>query len=204
MRLYSALKTYLSCLNDNDICVFGNHLLSSFAVDYHRDGFIYSNSTNKQLMSYSGIGIAYSTNKRVFIIVREGDLLEDMSLPFQIAASKLKNIFYVIFNANMYDGVQIETQINNIYALKGVLFNMGLIVHDYTKYLKDKSSINNMRNIISTLVGPLGTIINTDWQRQQPKDLSDDVFDMYKLNSYIVDESIGTSAFISPKIGNIS
>lgn len=196
MRLYTALKNYLNCLNDNDIKLFTNYNLSKAAYELnHSNSNVYSSYDNP-LTCYMAIGIATQTNKRVFIFTRENDFIKDMSVPLQIAEARLKNIFYIIFNTSNHEECNnYPSALNNIYGLKGVLFNMGVIVHDYTNYLKNRGSIKTMNNIIDNLIGPLATIINVDNQTCNYKDIPDDVYDLYKLNKFIHDEDKGTSMF---------
>lgn len=177
MNINTALKTYLSCLSSNDICIFIGNNLSTKAYNINdNDNFIYSDINTKKYYSSIGLGIAMHTDKRVFIFIEADDFLKYINNVIQISISKCINIFYIILNTKVYNSfskVKIPTLYNEVSAVKGILFNIGLIVHDYTNYL-NKKNIKTMCNNIKTSIGPTAVILNVENQKKLYKDIPND------------------------------
>lgn len=205
MKRYNVIKIFLSCIEDNDVVIFAGSNLSKEAFQFDREGNFYIEDTDAIALSVT-IGIAMSTDKRVFLICEDSTFLKDFGSAAQAAVSKCKNIFYLILNSGYYqDSGKHPTIFNEISGLKGVLFNLGFVVHDYTAYLKNKNSINYMKNIVKTIRGPLVIFINIDVGIK--KKINDIKYTKVELKnricSFINKKEDGTSLFIPPALNNM-
>ena len=198
MKRKTVIKTILSCLKDNDIVIFLGSGLSKEAYNYDRDGNFYIQDNNSNGLSIA-LGIAMNTDKRVFVFCNDSDLLKNINHMINISVSSCKNIFIVILNSGKYQesGGQ-STVFNSISAPKGVLFSMGFLVFDYTNYLKNKSSLKELGQLIERGVGPISifikvtpgisTIIEEDT-------MIDNNLLCNRIKTFIQDKSIGTSLY---------
>ena len=69
--------------------------------------------------------------------------------------------------------------------MKGILFNMGMLVHDYTQYLETKSSINKLKDMYASIKGPVVGLINVSNTRLYNKKLKLKKNDFYKFVTFI-------------------
>lgn len=200
MKRYSIIKIFLSCLKDNDIVIFSGNNLSKEAYQFDREGNFYIDSVDEIAQSIA-LGVAMSTDKRVFLICEDSTFLKDFGCAAQTAVSKCKNIFYVILNSGYYqdEGKQ-PTIFNEISGIKGVLFNLGFVVHDYTLYFKNKESVAYMKNIINTIRGPLTIIIKIDIGVKNKLDniKHSKVELKNRLHNFLTIREDGTSLFAPP------
>jgi thiamine pyrophosphate-dependent acetolactate synthase large subunit-like protein len=73
MKRYSVIKNFTNLLKDNDIVIFSGKNMCKEAYQYDKPGYFYIDDTFGLSVSFA-LGIAMSTDKRVFVFVGEGDL----------------------------------------------------------------------------------------------------------------------------------
>ena len=57
----------------------------------------------------------------------------------------------------------LPTIYRGIRFMKGVVFNLGILSHDYTAYLKNKVTVKQLSDILKNTIGPVvGTVTITD------------------------------------------
>lgn len=161
MKRYTMLKYFINNLEDNDIAIFTGEEMCKEAYQYDRP-------TNFYIRNYDGLGLsvalglAMSIDKRVFVFIGEGDLLRQFSLLIQIKASKCANIFVVIVDNGSYQSAgNLPNVMESIKSIKGTLFNIGLVVFDFTVYF-NKKSFEHMKNFMKNIRGPMAIIVNVD------------------------------------------
>jgi len=170
MKRFKVIKEFLSVLDKNSIAIFSGEETNKEAFDYDRKGNFYI--TDRELTIPLALGVAISTSKSVFIFCNDYDIIRDLSSLIQISVSKCRNIFCVIINSGVYqeDGGQ-PTLFSSIYSPKGIIFNTGMVVHDFTPLFKNKNSLKELKNTVQGLKGPLSIIVNVD--KGLKKDLND-------------------------------
>ncbi len=199
MKRQPIIRRLLEALNDNDVAVISNNL-SKEAFEYDRPGNFYLSGTSTIAASF-GLGLAIGTKKRVFVFVSDGEFLKDFGVASQLAVSKCKNIFYVILHSGKYQssGGQ-PTIFREIHAPKGLLFNLGFLVHDYTHYFKNRSSEKAVSKIIDRVRGPLAILVAVDLGIK--KDLNELSYSNIELKerliNFMTNDAIGTSLFNPP------
>ena len=183
MKRFSIIREFILCLNENDIAVFSNELMNKEAYQYDRNGNLYVNELGLALSL--GLGIAIGTKKRVFVFCDDNDFMREMGTAAQISVSKCKNVIYVIFNNGCYqEAYGLPNIFREIYSPKGVLFNMGFRVHDYTHYFGNKVFKDEKMFTIKRIDGPLAIIIKTD---KGIKKIDSDVISGISLKNRITD-----------------
>jgi hypothetical protein len=162
MKRLACLKYILKSLRSSDVALFVGDYMCKEAYQYDKDGFFY-------LPSVSGIGpslalgMALGTDQRVFVFVNDDEFLKNFSTAPQIAVSKCKNIFYVIFVSGFYQSHNsVVTIFNELKAPKGIMFNLGFSVFDYTHYFKNKFFVSEVPLLIEGIKGPLALFISVD------------------------------------------
>jgi len=193
MKRHKILETMISFFKPNDIVIFCGKEVTKEALTLDKNNFYYVDD------SYGlgvALGIAMCTNKRVFVICRDADLISDLSVMVQAAASRLKNIFYVILNDGCYQEINNHpTLTGGIYSLRGTLFNYGLVLHDFSHFFKGRVNKKLLDATIERLAGPMAIIIKTstmglkESEHKLPKNLD------ARIASLIIDDSKGTSLF---------
>ena len=195
MRLYTALKTYLNAINDNDIRVYTNNHLSRAGYSFSdTHGSLYTRS-NSRLIPYIALGIARTTDKRVFIFSTTDDLSVDIGFITQMGSSGLMNIFYVLFDTRIYNECNnMALPFCDIKEIKGLFVNNGVLIHDYTSYFNNKPVLD-VSPMVKNINGPLATLISVDKQKCSYDDIPKSRMDIYTLNEFINNVAIGTSQF---------
>lgn len=155
------LRVLQEAILDTDIAIFVGKTLCNEAYTHDRDGnfYIYDGKAGS-----FALGVALSTNKRVFIFCDDSYYLNDMSEAAQIAVSGCKNIFYVIMVSNSYQdcGGQ-PTIFNSMGEAKNVPFHMGFFIHNYTNYFKIKANpTKEIKTMLDNANGPIIVFIDVD------------------------------------------
>ncbi len=199
MKRQPVIRRLLESLNDNDIAIISNSLVKE-AFQYDREGNFYINNTSTIAASF-GLGLAMGTEKRVFVFVSDSEFLKDFGVASQLAVSKCKNIFYIILHSGKYQssGGQ-PTIFREISAPKGLLFNLGFLVHDYTHYFKKRSSEKEIVKIVDRIRGPLAILVAVDSgiNRNLSEMSYSNVELKERLINFMTNEDLGTSLYEPP------
>ena len=198
MKRKTTVKNILSYINSNDVVIFLGSGLSKESYSYDKDGYFYIKEDNCDGLAIA-LGIAMNTDKRVFVFCNDSDLLKNISYMLNIAVSGCKNIFIIILNSGKYQesGGQ-PTIFDSISAPKGVLFNMGFVIYDYTNYLKNKNSMKELRQLIERNIGPVVIFIKVslgiDNSIEDTTMISNKLL-CNRVKTFIQDTSMGTSLY---------
>ena len=192
MKRQKLIETFVSFLKSNDVAVFCGQELGKSAALIDEDGFYYADG------SYGlgvALGIAMCTDKRVFVFCRDADVIGDLSVMVQMAASHQKNLFCVILNEGCYQEVKNQpTLTSSVYSIKGLLFNYGFLVHDYSHFFKGRINKKLLTSTVERLTGPMLILIDiTKGINNIEIDLPDNLD--VRMSSFILNAKKGTSLF---------
>lgn len=194
MKRYTVIKNFIASLADNDAAIFSGKEMCKEAYQYDRPGNFYIEKSFASAISIA-LGMAMCTEKRIFVFVGEGDLLREMSVAAQLAASRCSNIFLVVMDNNTYQDVdKLPNIMESVKSKRGVMFSMGLIVFDFTVYLR-KREFGKMRTFMKNLRGPISIFFDVDTGKL--KDLPEVDINEEKqkerLMKFLADKEAGTS-----------
>lgn len=160
MKRFTAVRILSSILDDNSLGIFFGDGISKEAFKYDKTNHVYINS---EFVSPSfALGVALSTNKKVFAFMDDHMFISNLGDMFQGAVSRCKNLFFVIFISGYYqDHGELPTIFKDISSPKGILFNMGFLIHDYTRYL-EKGEKNKLTKIVNSTNGPAAIMVSVD------------------------------------------
>jgi len=117
------------------------------------------------------LGISLGTSKRVVLITEDSYMLKYFNSIIQLSVSNNINLILFTLVSNFYiASVNQPTLFNSIRAMKGIFFNMGIVVHDYSQYLDGKSNVKKFKDIYLCTKGPVIGLINIDSNRLYNKD----------------------------------
>lgn len=141
------------------------------------------------------LGTAMATDKRVIVITEDYYLLNHFNSLLQAAVSECKNLFFIILVSKVFTPfVKQQTITNSLRSLKGILFNTGMLVHEYDVYFKNKESLLVLNNIINSSIGPAIGTVSVDNNRLYSKKVKHISVDaMTSMISFIRDTTIETS-----------
>ena len=194
MKRYTLIKNFIESLEDNDVAIFSGDEMCREAYQYDRPGNFYIKDTYGLAPSFA-LGMAMCTNKRIFVLVGEGDLLREFSIAPQLSASKCENLFLVVLDNGVYQSVgKLPNIMNSINSKRGVMFNMGLVVFDFTVYLR-KKEFKKMRSFMKSLRGPVVLFfdIDTGIKKDLPEVDINYKASKVRLMEFLANEEIGTS-----------
>lgn len=198
MKRFSVMRILLNnCFKDNDVVMVVGNGLCKEAFKYDRPGNMYITDAYDIAPSL-GLGIAMTTDKRVFVVCEDHVFLKTFDSAANLAVSKCKNFFYILLNSGryQYSGNQ-PTILNSITSIKGVLFNLGFLVHDYTNYFKEPHNYKEVQKILASVQGPLVSLIEIEAGIN--KNVSDITLTKEQLRdrlyTFVNDTELGTSLF---------
>ncbi len=161
MKRYSVIKNFTGLLKDNDIVIFSGQDMCMEAYQYDKPGYFYINNTFGISVSFA-LGIALSTDKRVFVFVGEGDLLRELAVLGQVAVSKCKNMFIIILDNGVYQSSGNQPNIfSSFMSKKGFIYNLGCFVHDFTTHFKNKY-FTEIQSAVDRIRGPMIILMDVD------------------------------------------
>jgi len=162
MKRYTILKEFIKRLEDDDVAIFTGKEMCKEAFQYDREGNFYITSMHAIAPSFA-TGLANGTNKRVFLFSDDSVFLREVGAAIQMFVSQLNNLFYVILNDGCYQSAggfpNVFNEMNNP---KGLFFETGFLVHDFTYFFKKKGFLKDMTNFMKDLKGPLVIITEVD------------------------------------------
>ena len=194
MKRYILVKNLIESFKDNDVAIFAGKELCKEAYQYDRPGNFYIEDSYGSAISIA-LGAAMCTEKRIFIVVGEGDFLRDLSVASQLSASKCANIFLIVLDNGIYQDVgNLPNIMHSMKSKRGVMFNLGLIVFDFTVYLR-KREFKKMRDFMKNIRGPIVIFFDVDAGKQ--KDLENikisKLDQKERLMKFLANKEMGTS-----------
>ena len=155
MKRLKIIKLFSSYLKDNDLAIFAGSFICKEAYLYDRPGnFYFEDETGIGLSLV--LGIAMSTDKRVFVFCDDYYFIKDLGASLQLAISRCKNIILVVLVSGVYrDHGKNPTIFNSIPVYKTMMFGAGFITNDYTKHFSTVSSSKGAKSLLKNLYGPI-------------------------------------------------
>jgi len=200
---YKAVKEFTKRLDKSDIAVFAGHRLCEEAYVNDREGNLYIVDSLYPVVAFT-LGLAVGTDKRVFLFTSDNVFLRDISAVAQMAVSNCKNLCYVVLSSGGYMSAGNHPNIfNSIVHPQGVMFRMGFTSYIFDDYFSKPERTKELRNIISTLVGPVSIIVNVSKKTSNYKKL--DITNKESVARIEAVLSIPTTAvFTPPPLENIT
>jgi len=107
------------------------------------------------------LGVAMGTEKKVIVVLEDKYLLQYLNSMTQVAISKCTNLFFLCLKTDRYcPTIQQNTVTNSLRAFSGILFNMGMLAHNYSKYFETITDIKKLKNIYLSTIGPVIGIVS--------------------------------------------
>jgi len=157
--LKKVLMYYDSILTDNDIVFYIGKNIYNEASSNKLVGRYYVDNESIDYFSIV-LGLAMTTTKRVIIIFEDSYLLRYFNTLLQAGVSKLTNLFFVVLITNKYvHSIKQSTIFSFLKSSKGVLFEAGFLIHTYTKFFNNKSSLKQLKDTYNRIKGPAIGII---------------------------------------------
>jgi len=184
--------------SSNDIIIFIGKTVCSEVDAVDRKGILCFTDDSVNYLSVA-LGIAMTTNKRVLVVCEDYTILRYFSSILQIASSGCTNLFFIVLVTGeyTYSGGQ-PTIFGRLRSPKGMLFNSGMLTHDYNSYFKNKTTVKNLRNILDRTMGPVIGLLNIDDKKIVGSNTIDN--NMIEFIRFVRDVSVGTSAFRSQSV----
>lgn len=193
------VKKSLDFIKPADIVIFSGKDLSGIGSEFHTPGRLYIDYIN--LAIPLAIGIAMSTDKRVFVFVNETELLNNFSIIYQVAASYCRNLFVIILNGN---GLIADTNVPNIFNTAvsnlAVFFNIGCATFNLTDDF-NKKRFKILKEFFNKSIGPMTAIMIVEKDREIHKAKKINFFN--EFCTFIRDASIKTSLYDPFASGNL-
>ncbi len=140
-------------------------------------------------------GIAMATDKRILIIIEDQYLLRHFEAILQTATSKCTNLFIITLVTSLYEvSVTQANLFNALRSVKGILFNSGILTHEYTKYFETKASIKQLKDIYYSTMGPVIGLVSVSSNRIYNSN-SEDIFtkDLNVVSEFIQNKEVESS-----------
>ena len=158
----------------------------------YNEGTLYINHDHMDMFAVA-LGIAMSTDKRVIVVAEDVYFLRYFNSILQASVSKCMNLFFIILVTELYDPtIKQHTIIKALRSVKGILFNTGVMTHEYSVYFNNKNSVSTLKNIILNTIGPAVGLVditsNRIYDKEEPKEL-----DLNKIISFIRNRELKTS-----------
>jgi thiamine pyrophosphate-dependent acetolactate synthase large subunit-like protein len=161
MKRYTAIRDMIRVLSEADVAIFSGKEICKEAFKYDRPGYFYMEEYFGISVSFA-LGVALSTDKRVFLFVGEGDIIRDLSALGQAAVSKCKNLFIIVLDNGCYQELgNLPNLFNSLLSRKGLFFNLGFMVHDFTVSIKNRYLVE-IRAAVERIRGPMVILITVD------------------------------------------
>jgi hypothetical protein len=193
------IKVFLKAVEEGDLCVFIGDQLCKEANKYDRYGNLYLRDCYNSISV--GLGIALSNNKRVFIFCYDDYALYNIQDLIQVSLSKNSNIYVVILFSGEYSNIgKYPTLLDSIASIHGVLFNIGFVVHDYTRHFDNTSYLHKeLRDIWERMLGPMSIIVKIEnFIKRDLDDIKDEIFYIDRTMKFLMDDSIKSFVYENP------
>jgi len=179
MKRFTAIRVLSKAIPDDGISIYIGDGVSKEGYKFSDSSrSLYFSDDTDNLLSMV-LGIAMNTRRKVFVFCEDQYFIRDISDLMQIGVSKCKNLFCILLVSNRYIGVDyLPTIFGSVNSPHGILYNMGFLVHDYTKIFKfNRNPINKVREYWLRANGPVAIILNVDHKNNKK-------FDTVKLSNY--------------------
>lgn len=170
-RVFSGFSKVLS--EDDIIFCIGKELISESKFgDF--EGVCYFDDLSIDYFALA-LGISIGSKKRIFVFCEDNYLIRYINSMVQISVSGCTNFYLIVLKTGSYTNeLKIPSLSKSIRSIKGTLFNLGILVHDYSIYFDNIQSINKLKGILNKSLGPLTALIVIDNKRLYGKDLQID------------------------------
>lgn len=102
ISVYSAIKSCMNLINENDICLFSTGFISRYAYDIKdRKRNFYMLGSMGSLLSIA-IGISHQTKERIILFDGDGSFLMGMNALSMLKNLKDINLLHIVFNNGVY------------------------------------------------------------------------------------------------------
>lgn len=196
MRRNTIIKRIIGILENNDVFLISGKGLISPVFDFDDERMFYFKRLGMAIPF--GIGLALTSNKRIFIICEDVDMIRSFSSMAQAAASRCPNLFIIIIGCGRYQDSGGQPSIfTEIRAPKGALFNFGFVSHDLSRHFKDRLSVKNLQNLFKHFRGPMAIYIEADLHSEKLNEVEYEPVEVKnRFKSFVQDLELGTSLFV--------
>lgn len=199
MKRFTAVRILTQALNDSDVAIYiGRDICKEAAPYIEGPNTVFFDDGVDYLISFA-LGLTMATDKKVFIFCEDQYFIRNMSELMQAGVSKCKNLFFILFVNGRYTSVDSAPLIfDSVNSRHGILYNMGFLVHDYTKHFKNtRNPIKDIREFWRRARGPVTILLHTDKGTKDIKDV-ELTGSLCEVSEFIQDESIKSSSYVPP------
>ena len=195
MKRQPVIKKWLKLLKENDAVIVSGEGLSKIVFGLDDQRVFYFDKLGRAIPF--SIGLAMAINKRVFVICEDIELMRNFSLMAQAASSRCVNLIFVFVGCGTHqDSGGQPNVLSNIKAPKGVLFNMGITVYDFTPHFNDKYN-RTLPDVFERLRGPSVALVDVDpGVTNITKVDIDKIKVVARFSEFVQDLELGTSLFL--------
>lgn len=199
MKRYTGIRVLSQALMDCDLGIYIGEGISGEAYKYRQhENNLYFNDDEEGLISFA-LGLAMGTDKRVFVFCEDQYFIQNMSEFMQAGVSGCTNLIIVLVINGAYTSVPATPLIfDEVNSQHGILYNMNLLVHDYSKFFKRyRNPIKYIREFWDRAKGPLVVLLNVEGTKKDiPEVKLSDSF--YATKTFIRDVSIKAHNYVPP------
>ena len=160
MKFKRALKTLIGCIGDQDVALYSGSELCRVAKKFARSQDIMLGGVKSPAAVVAGL--ANAVEERVVLFCDDDTLLEDLSSFAQMAVTRCRNVFCVVLHSGIRRGSGTYTLSESVASLKGLLFNMGFVIHNYTPHFETNYGAEEVRLIWTKAQGPLVAFLDVE------------------------------------------
>jgi len=158
----------------------------------YNEGTLYVNNDHIDMFAVA-LGVAMATDKRVIVVAEDAYFLRYFNSILQASVSKCMNLFFIILVTDFYDSKVKQSTITKAFrSVKGMLFNTGMMTHEYSVYFNNKNSVSTLKNIILNTIGPAVGLVNITNNRIYDKEEAKEL-DLNNIISFIRNKELKTS-----------
>jgi len=171
----TVIKEILKRLDPTDINVFIGKSLCEEAYVNDYDTSFYIPDDYPIGLTFA-LGLALSTDKRVFVFSSDSLFLYDASAALQMAVSECKNLCYVLLNSGLYLGAGGHPNIfPTLSHSQGVFFRMGFTSFVFDAFFNIPGGLKEIKGMLDTIIGPTVIFVEVGKKRGKYKKLDKDV-----------------------------
>jgi hypothetical protein len=167
-RVFSGFSKILS--EDDVVFCIGKAIISESKFDSF-GGVCYFDDLSVDYFAIA-LGMSMGLKKRVFLFCEDSYFIRYINTMVQISVSGCTNFYVIILNTGIYtNDLKTPSLAKSIRSIKGTLFNMGVLVHDYSIYFDNAQGVNKLKAILNKSLGPLVALIKIDNKRLYGNDI---------------------------------
>ena len=156
------LEVFMKSIDKDDLAIFiGKNLYSGIISD--RTNNIYLDYQDGAIAMCLGMSLFY--DKNIYVFFDDYYALRNLGDILSVAVSGNKNIRLVALISGNYRGIEsFPTIFSNMTSSSSLFFNMGFLIHDYTRHIKNDSESAHIeiRNILSGIRSPLMVVFKVN------------------------------------------